>query len=127
MWTRPLWPLQLGVKRVQDVELHGFKEAVTLVFKYNRHHHLTAILQVALDVVHLVEGGRRKSLFFIIKYIYLHQEIRRGIHSKHSKSDACTQHQSTHHCFQETSLSTSRKSQEQESFLEMDATVLQRD
>lgn len=66
MWTRPLWPLQLGVKRVQDVELHGFKEAVTLVFKYNRHHHLTAILQVALDVVHLVEGGRRKSLFLLL-------------------------------------------------------------
>lgn len=53
MWTRPLWPLQLGVERVQDVELHGFKEAVTLVFKYNRHHHLTAILQVALDVIFL--------------------------------------------------------------------------
>lgn len=53
MWTRPLWPLQLGVKRVQDVELHGFKEAVTLVFKYNRHHHLTAVLQVSLYVVNL--------------------------------------------------------------------------
>lgn len=59
MWTRPLWPLQLGVERVQDVELHGFEEAVALVFKYNRHHHLTAILQVPLDVVHLC--GRKKS------------------------------------------------------------------
>ncbi|TNN59663.1 hypothetical protein EYF80_030149 [Liparis tanakae] len=49
MWTRPLWPLQLGVERVQDVELHGFEEVVTLVFKYNRHHNLTAILQVSLD------------------------------------------------------------------------------
>ncbi len=72
MWTRPLWPLQLGVERVQDVELHGFEEAVTLVFKYNRHHHLTAILQVSLDVVHL-SGGKKMS--FNIKHIYLHWEL----------------------------------------------------
>lgn len=59
MWTRPLWPLQLGVEGVQDIELHGFEEAVTLVFKYNRHHHLTAVLKISLDVVHL--SKRKKT------------------------------------------------------------------
>ena len=53
MWTRALWPLELGVERVQDVELHGFEEAVALVFKYNRHHDLTAVLKVPLDVINL--------------------------------------------------------------------------
>lgn len=72
MWTRPLWPLQLGVERVQDIELHGFEEAVTLVFKYNRHHHLTAILQVSLDVINL---SKKENLFIIIiKYMYLLRE-----------------------------------------------------
>lgn len=72
MWTRPFWPLQLGVERVQDIELHGFEEAVTLVFKYNRHHHLTAILQVSLDVINL---SKKENLFIIIiKYMYLLRE-----------------------------------------------------
>lgn len=62
MWTCPLWPLQLGVERVQHVELHGFEKAVTLVFKYNRHHNLTSILQVSLDVINL--GGRKKKNSF---------------------------------------------------------------
>lgn len=74
VWTRTLWPLQLGVERVQDVELHGFEEAVTLVFKYNRHHNLTAILQVSLDVVYLNRRGKKK-IIFSIKDNFLHQEI----------------------------------------------------
>lgn len=59
MWTRALRPLQLGVQRVQHVELHGLQEAVALVLKYNGDHHLTPVLQVPLDVVHLrvVVGG----------------------------------------------------------------------
>lgn len=70
MWTRTLWPLQLGVERVQDIELHGLEEAVTLVFKYNRHHDLTAVLQVPLDVIHLRGkggvGGRKEFIIEII-------------------------------------------------------------
>lgn len=65
MWARPLWPLQLGVEGVQDIELHGFEEAVALVLKYNRDHHLTAILQVPLDVTHLDGGKDRPSLFHL--------------------------------------------------------------
>lgn len=59
MWTRALRPLQLGVQRVQDVELHGLEEAVALVLKYNGDHHLASILQVPLDVVHL--GGKKEK------------------------------------------------------------------
>lgn len=59
MWTRALRPLQLGVQRVQDVELHGLEEAVALVLKYNGDHHLTSVLQVPLDVVHL--GGKKEK------------------------------------------------------------------
>lgn len=71
MWARALWPLQLRVERVQDVELHGFEEAVTFVLKYNRHNHLTTILQVSLDVTHLNERKKKTSLhvqFFIFHF-----------------------------------------------------------
>ena len=51
-----LGPLQLGVQRVQHVELHGLEEAVALVLEDDRHHHLTAVLQVSLDVAHLSKG-----------------------------------------------------------------------
>lgn len=57
--TRAFWPLQFGVQRVQDVELHGFEETVALVFKYNRNNHLAAILQVPLDVIHLENTQNR--------------------------------------------------------------------
>lgn len=65
----PLGPLQLGVERVQHVELHGLEEAVALVLEDDRHHHLAAVLQVPLDVAHLsVGGGENNSttgLFFL--------------------------------------------------------------
>ena len=57
MGASSLGPLQLGVQRVQHVELHRLEEAVTLVLKDERHHHLTPVLQVALDVAHLTEEG----------------------------------------------------------------------
>lgn len=43
----------------------------------------------------------------MIQYIYEQQESKKHVHSKHSKPDTWTQHHSTHHCFQETSVSTS--------------------
>ena len=56
MRARSVGPLQPGVQRVQHVELHRLEEAVTLVLEDERHHHLTPVLQVALDVTHLSEG-----------------------------------------------------------------------
>lgn len=75
MWTCPLWPLQLRVERVQDIELHGFEEAVTLVFKYNRHHNLTSILQVSLDVINLRGRGKKRMILIFKKALYLYQEL----------------------------------------------------
>lgn len=136
MWTWALWPLQLRVERVQDVKLHGFEEAVTFVFKYDWHHDLTAILQVALDVIHLRGRGKRENDFHKTKVnvqlllsspdfqlFFLTPIINKRTFRKHCKSSSLTQHQSTHYCFQETSLTTTRKSRRTESFSDTDRTI----
>lgn len=63
MGPRALWPLQLGVEGVEDVELHGLEEAFALVLEDDGHHHLAAVLQVPLDVVHLDGKGEGRFCF----------------------------------------------------------------
>lgn len=77
VWTGAFRPLQLRVKGVQDVELHGLEEAVALVLKDDRHHHLAAILQIPLDVADL-RGGEGHTT--VISYMLLQRraEINRG-------------------------------------------------